>query len=235
MKPAFYISRTGERFPWEGYSNIEEARGNKLPLPLDGYPYAVEALQEDPTPVFSMGDEPWDHIQNIMCWVHYENSEAIAGLKNLCKDIRTHPAPLLEATINFVTNDMAAHGNANGLKIFEHPLSPEKIVDIVMLMMVRKECGIGADVVSAVTARLIEDSNLSYADALQCSLPLVVDDSELDAIVSSVLSEFPDKVAEYRGGKKGIEGFFIGAIKRKVKNLDMKMLGDKVKDKLKGI
>jgi Asp-tRNA(Asn)/Glu-tRNA(Gln) amidotransferase B subunit len=38
------------------------------------------------------------------------------------------------------------------------------------------------------------------------------DREALGAIIESVLVGRPDKVAEYRGGKKGLIGFFVGEV-----------------------
>lgn len=55
------------------------------------------------------------------------------------------------------------------------------------------------------------------------------DQSFIDEIISKVLQDFPDKVKEYRNGKTGLLGFFIGQIKREVGNkADLKILNDKL-------
>ncbi len=228
MKPEAYISCVGERFPWEGYANIEEPSRGKKPLPKAGYPYSVE-FSHQPPHVFTFGEELWDHIHNIMCWIQHEDVETMNFIKNGCKDNPDRLAPFMLEAINFVTNNRSAYCNAHGISdIFDYPLSRERIVDIVVLMSIRKECGIGADVVSAVVDKLLLSDTLSYADALEASLPILVDEEELRSIVDGVLSEFPDKVAEYRGGKKGISGMFIGVVMRKKKGLDPKAVASTI-------
>jgi glutaminyl-tRNA synthetase len=41
------------------------------------------------------------------------------------------------------------------------------------------------------------------------------DHAELETLVQSALDAFPDKVAEYRGGKKGLMGLFVGEVMKK--------------------
>lgn len=222
MKPSHFISRSGDRFPCETHSNIEEPSRGKLPLPADGYPYRVEFVHTAP-PVFTSGDADADHIHNIMALVYHEDPETIDLLKRGCRDNPSRFAPFMLAAINYVTNDVAAYCNAKGLSdIFSYPLSMDRMVDVVTLMSVRKECSIGADVVTKVVEKLLADPNLPYADALETSLPVMIADSELATIVAEVLSEFPDKVAEYRAGRKNIASMFIGSVMRKKKGMDPK-------------
>ena len=46
-------------------------------------------------------------------------------------------------------------------------------------------------------------------------LKVVSDDSALEALIRAVMNENPGKVAEYRGGKKGLSGFFTGQVMRR--------------------
>jgi len=50
--------------------------------------------------------------------------------------------------------------------------------------------------------------------ATQLNLLQVSDTSEIDNWVSTVLENMPDKVAEYKKGKKGLIGLFVGEIKK---------------------
>lgn len=222
MKPTHFISNSGERFPWEGYSNIDAPYKDKLPLPKDGYPYRVEFHHKAP-PTFRSSEELDDHLHNVMVWSEYEDFETLEFIKKGCKDNPERLAPFMLAAINFVTNDVAAYCNAKGISdIFAYPLSKGRMLDVVTLMSIRKECSIGAEVVTKVIERLLADENLSYADALEASLPVVMADDELATIVAEVLAEHPDKVAEYRAGRTNIASMFIGSVMRRKKGMDPK-------------
>jgi aspartyl-tRNA(Asn)/glutamyl-tRNA(Gln) amidotransferase subunit B len=41
------------------------------------------------------------------------------------------------------------------------------------------------------------------------------DESALGELISEVLAAFPDKVEEYRGGKKGLMGLFVGEVMKR--------------------
>jgi len=46
-------------------------------------------------------------------------------------------------------------------------------------------------------------------------LTKVDDADELGEVVDDVLAAWPDKVLEYRGGKKGLIGLFVGEVMKK--------------------
>lgn len=55
------------------------------------------------------------------------------------------------------------------------------------------------------------------------------DQDFLDDIIIKVMNEFPDKVKEYKGGKKGLIGFFIGQVKKEAGNkADPQTLNEKL-------
>ena len=43
------------------------------------------------------------------------------------------------------------------------------------------------------------------------------DTSFIDDLVQTVLAEFPEKVAEYKGGKMGLMGLFVGEVMKRSK------------------
>jgi glutaminyl-tRNA synthetase len=65
-----------------------------------------------------------------------------------------------------------------------------------------------------VLARMVDEGGEPEAWVRSLGLETVSDADELGAIVESVLARRPDKVAEYRGGKKGLIGFFVGEVMR---------------------
>ncbi|MFM9947121.1 MAG: Asp-tRNA(Asn)/Glu-tRNA(Gln) amidotransferase subunit GatB [Saprospiraceae bacterium] len=85
--------------------------------------------------------------------------------------------------------------------------------------------------------QLIDDGKVSAAIAYQRLLPALIarpdqpaaalaqelqliqttDDSFLETLADEVLAAFPDKVADYRKGKKGLMGFFMGEMMRRSK------------------
>ncbi|MFM2392387.1 MAG: hypothetical protein RLZZ546_364 [Bacteroidota bacterium] len=65
--------------------------------------------------------------------------------------------------------------------------------------------------------------------ANQYNLIMADDQDFLDPIIQDVISSFPDKVKDYRSGKKGLIGFFMGQVKLKAgNNVNPQTLKDKV-------
>lgn len=235
-KPVFYVhAKTKEKFPWEEYINhgYDGMRRGAKDLPANGYPYAVECV-DMPTSTFRNWDDDTfmeATLHNLVVMHEMEFPDLIHVDKAKGSSKCDHR--FVVAASNFVTNEMAAWANRNGRSVLEYPIGLDKVLDIVVLMSIREDCGIGADVI-AKTVELMKEG-IPYADALEKSLPVAMEDGELDEIVAEVLAEFPDKVAEYRKGKKGIASMFVGHVMRKKKGLDPKAVVKAIDEELSRI
>lgn len=123
---------------------------------------------------------------------------------------------------NWIQGPIKAYLNDQSVHLHETEISPERLIVIL---------------------QLIETGKVNYSAASQNLLPEVMqskdevetlakklniiqenDMSALETWVKEVLEEFPDKVEEYRNGKKGILGLFMGQVMRKAKGkLDPKL------------
>jgi len=62
----------------------------------------------------------------------------------------------------------------------------------------------------------------------------ITDASELESLVDQVLTENPEQVADYRGGKEGLLGFFVGQVMRQTEGrANPKLVNDLLREKLK--
>lgn len=69
--------------------------------------------------------------------------------------------------------------------------------------------------------------------ATSLNLIQVSDEGDVTAWVDQVLAQLPDKVAEYRKGKKGLIGLFVGEVKKLSKGkADPKLTNDLLLKKL---
>lgn len=235
MWPTYFVSKDERKFDYDTHClDTDEAftRG-RTPLPVDGGPYTVE-FAYDLSPKPRMSEELADTIHNIMCLVHHEEMEWLIRTRDELKAManRSFFASFFMAAINFVTNEVSSFCNKEGIGIMKHPMAPERMVDVVTLMALREEVGIGADVVAKVMKLMMEDPALVYADALERSLPVNVSNDELTALIREAMAEAPDKVEEYRKGKKGIASMMIGVVMRKKKGLDPKMVKEMIEVEL---
>jgi len=63
----------------------------------------------------------------------------------------------------------------------------------------------------------------------------VADAAELDPVIDRILSENEQQVAAYRGGKKGLLGFFVGLVMRETQGkANPKVVNERVREKLDG-
>lgn len=116
-----------------------------------------------------------------------------------------------KAAANWLTGDIKSHLNKNGLDISEFHVKPKSIAEMIAL---------------------IDDGKLSYSVAAQKLFPLLIQDpkasaehlaahfnliqdSDEDSILEFVemaIAKYPKKVLEYRAGKKGLIGLFMGEV-----------------------
>jgi aspartyl-tRNA(Asn)/glutamyl-tRNA(Gln) amidotransferase subunit B len=121
-----------------------------------------------------------------------------------------------KAAANWLMGPVKSYINDKAIGIEEFPLSPIKIAEIIVL---------------------IDESKLNFASASQVLFPKLIekpeakpetlaqelniiqnsDAGEIETIIDEVLGAWPDKVAEYRAGKKGLQGLFMGEVMKKSK------------------
>ncbi|WP_205589481.1 Asp-tRNA(Asn)/Glu-tRNA(Gln) amidotransferase subunit GatB [Helicobacter labacensis] len=65
-------------------------------------------------------------------------------------------------------------------------------------------------------------------------LAQVQDTQELSRAIEAILAQHPDKVAQYKGGKTKLLGFFVGQILKNMKGADPSALNALLKEKLEG-
>ncbi|OUU01957.1 MAG: Asp-tRNA(Asn)/Glu-tRNA(Gln) amidotransferase GatCAB subunit B [Bacteroidetes bacterium MED-G17] len=119
-----------------------------------------------------------------------------------------------KAACNWLTGDVKGYLKKEGIDIKYFQLVPEKLAALI---------------------KLVEDGLLSYSVAAQKIFPALVNNQGLDPkdfaesnnliqnsdnqflhnLIEEVLGQFPDKVAAYKSGKKGLMGLFVGQVMKK--------------------
>lgn len=123
-------------------------------------------------------------------------------------------AALAKPLANLIINDVTAWVNANtGANLDSSNLTPVRAVELVMLVSDGEISSKQAkDVFAAVMAgegdpkAIVEDKGMRQ----------VSDAGAIEAVVDEVLSENPDKVDQYKSGKTGLIGFFVGQCMKKM-------------------
>ena len=63
----------------------------------------------------------------------------------------------------------------------------------------------------------------------------VSDVSELDPVIDAVLAANPAQVEQYRGGKEGLLGFFVGQVMKETGGTaDARVVSERLREKLDG-
>jgi aspartyl-tRNA(Asn)/glutamyl-tRNA(Gln) amidotransferase subunit B len=118
-----------------------------------------------------------------------------------------------KAVANWLLGPVKAWLNENNLGLDQFVLEPAQLAKLVELVQSGKISFSSAS--SRLFPRLIEQPATDPA-TLAASLQLLQDagEDQIEQWVSEVLSKMPDKVAEYRKGKKGLIGLFMGEVKK---------------------
>ncbi len=118
-----------------------------------------------------------------------------------------------KAASNWLLGPVKSYLNDNGISIKDFSLQPETLAQLIQLVDDNK---VNFSVASSrIFPELVKDGN---ADPLQVAAKLNLlqssDSDEVLAWVEQALAAMPDKVSEYKKGKKGLIGLFVGEVKK---------------------
>jgi len=133
---------------------------------------------------------------------------------------------------NWVTGEVSAQLNREGLDIAQCPIKPEQLGDILKRITDGTISNSGAkEVFRTMWAEGGEaDAIIEAKDLKQNS-----DAGAIEALVDEIIAANADKVTEYRGGKDKLFGFFVGlAMKASKGKANPAQLNDILKRKLNG-
>ena len=122
--------------------------------------------------------------------------------------------------------------NERAIHFADFSLKPKQIADIIQLIDENKISN------SAAAQRLfpeLADHPAEGVEALAAKMDLIQNSNsdELQAMVSAVIAKFPEKVAEFKGGKVGLLGMFVGEVMKASKGkADPKLLNTLVREAL---
>lgn len=116
----------------------------------------------------------------------------------------------------------------------EHNIPLQKVIGVNNLVAFLELIGSNKVNKSAAYANLLAllfEKEKTNVHELASSLNLLMKEDQdfLDPIIKEVLETFPDKLKEYKAGKKGLIGFFMGQVKMKAgNNVNPQVLKEKV-------
>lgn len=118
-----------------------------------------------------------------------------------------------KAAANWVNGPVKQYINENGITITDFKLKPSQLADIIKLV---EDGTVNFSIASTkILPAMLEQQDKSALElATSLNLIQVSDSNELETWINTALQKMPDKVAEYRKGKKGLIGLFVGEVKK---------------------
>ena len=137
-----------------------------------------------------------------------------------------------KAVANWMLGPLKYYCNENGIGFSSFPLSAELIADLISLTSSGKLSFSNAS--GKVLQALIVNPNQSANEAATAlNLIQESDSSELMKWIEQVIADMPEKVKEYKSGKKGLIGLFSGEVKKRSKGkADMQLVNQLLLEKL---
>jgi aspartyl-tRNA(Asn)/glutamyl-tRNA(Gln) amidotransferase subunit B len=137
-----------------------------------------------------------------------------------------------KSAANWLMGPIKAFLNERALHFSEFSLPPDKIAEIIQLIDSGKISNAAAAQRLFPELAANPDQNVEEL-ALNLDLLQNSNSNELQDLVQQALSKFPDKIAEYKNGKVGLLGLFVGEVMKLSKGkADPKLLNQLVKETL---
>ena len=117
---------------------------------------------------------------------------------------------------NWIMGAVKSYLNEQATSITEFPIPPIQIAAIIQLIESNKINNTSATQI--LFPALINNPNANVAELAQSlNININTSDEDMMAFVNEVLAKYPDKVAEYKSGKKGLLGLFMGEVMKLAK------------------
>lgn len=169
---------------------------------------------------------------------HYKLSEYDAMQIIESKDLATYYKELTalctnyKSAANWLMGPIKSYLNESALHFTEFKLQPAKIAELIFLIDAGKISN------SAAAQKLFPEmlkQPTKNIEELAVELDLIQNSNsgELQTLIEEVLNKFPEKVSEYKAGKIGLLGLFVGEVMKLSKGkADPKLLNQLVKNSL---
>ena len=153
------------------------------------------------------------------------------SLVNYFEEIVTHTHNY-KASVNWLMGPIKSYLNDHAIELAEFPLSPQNIALLIQLV---DEGKTNFNIASTriMPALLINPQKNPFDIAQELNLVQESDSGSVAAWVDEVIEKMPEKVKEYKSGKKGLIGLFAGEIKKLSKGkADMTVVNKLLAEKL---
>ena len=143
------------------------------------------------------------------------DAQVICGDKSLVdffEGIIEHTAHY-KAAVNWLMGPVKSYLNDHGIDLRQFPLSPKKVAALVQLV---EDGKVNFSIASTkiFMAMVADHQKEPLQVATELNLIQESDAGSIAAWVDEVIAKMPDKVKEYKSGKKGLIGLFAGEVKK---------------------
>lgn len=138
-----------------------------------------------------------------------------------------------KAASNWIMGPVKSYLNDKSVGIAELPLPPEKLAELIRYIDKGKIAHATAS--KEIFPALLEDPDLTIEKYIrEKDLTKDLDTSEILEIIDEVLKQHPGKVEQYRKGKKGLIGMFMGEVMKRTKGkADPKKTNELIRESLR--
>lgn len=144
---------------------------------------------------------------------HLVDHRVTANFFEACMELADET--LAKPLANLIINDITAHMNADeSFDLATSSLTPERAVELVKMLA---EDTISSKQAKQVFAAVLEEDKDPAAIVEERGMKQVSDTGAIEVVVDKVLADNPDKVEQYKAGKKGLLGFFVGQCMKEMK------------------
>ncbi|HEX9448232.1 MAG TPA: Asp-tRNA(Asn)/Glu-tRNA(Gln) amidotransferase subunit GatB, partial [Dongiaceae bacterium] len=135
-------------------------------------------------------------------------------------------------TANWLISELFAILNKEGKSITESPVSAQHLGELVGLI---QDDTISGRIAKDVFAAMVATGKAPAAIVEEKGLRQVTDTGAIDMAIDDILAKNTDKVAEFRGGKDKLFGFFVGQVMKATGGkVNPALLNERLKVKLQG-
>ena len=138
-----------------------------------------------------------------------EDKDIALYFEELCQ-LTTH----YKAASNWVMGPVKSHLNELTISIKEFALSPATLAELIALVA-QDQLSFSVASQKLYPALLTQPDNSPSALAQALNLLQESDASKIQVLIDEVMTNYPDKVAAYRNGKKGILGMLMGEVMKR--------------------
>jgi aspartyl-tRNA(Asn)/glutamyl-tRNA(Gln) amidotransferase subunit B len=160
------------------------------------------------------------------------DAEALTSSKDLAdyfeSSVERHPQP--KTVGNWIMVELTRELNRDGREIEACPVRPAQLAALLNLI---QQGVISGKIAKAVFEEMYRSGDDPQAVIDRKGLVQVSDTGAIGAVVAEVLAAYPAQVAEYRGGKAKVLGFFVGEVMKRTRGrANPQMVNELLKEKL---